>query len=274
MKKRIALLCAAALLLGAAACGKTSAPGETAVPESETAAADETTAPQGEGLLLRVIDGGGTGMLTLAGETAGDVYTASADELTVYLDGQPSSADALANGMLLTVEPGYELLETWPAQFAGAAVSAETPGKNEGYGDLCGLYLSVLENLWNNDEALNAEIAYISVDLSAAPGGLSEGERTALAWLFAGRHNAQALTMSFEELKENGYVNETELYWKDGVLLSLKATDNEKQSEKKITFDAEKWRSGTGAIFFNGCTAKRGKGPQWEPYQPGSFSIA
>ena len=97
MKKRIALLCAAALLLGAAACGKTSAPGETTVPESETAAADETTAPQGEGLLLRVIDGGGTGMLTLAGETAGDVYTASADELTVYLDGQPSSADALAN---------------------------------------------------------------------------------------------------------------------------------------------------------------------------------
>ena len=131
-----------------------------------------------------------------------------------------------------------------------------------------------MEDLWNNDEALNAEIAYISVDLSAAPGGLSEGERTALAWLFAGRHNAQALTMSFEELKENGYVNETELYWKDGVLLSLKATDNEKQSEKKITFDAEKWRSGTGAIFFNGCTAKRGKGPQWEPYQPGSFSIA
>ena len=270
MKKWIALLCAA-LLLGGAACGKTSAPEETAVPESGTAEETSQT-PQEEPLRLRVIDGADAGMFTLAGENASDVYTASADELTVYLDGQLSSPESLKNGMTLSMDPGYELLETWPAQFAGATVRAESA--DAGYGDLCGLYLTVLEDLWNNDEALNADISYISVDLAAAPGGLTEGERAALAWLFAGRHGAQPLQLSFEELKENGYVDEQELYWKDGVLFVLKATDGAEQSEKKIAFDAEKWRSGLGAIFFEGNTAKRGKSLQWDPYQPGSFAIS
>ena len=272
MKKWISLLCAAALLLCAAACGKTTATEETTAPESGTASTEETT-PQGEPLRLRVIDGAGTGMFTLAGEDAAAVYTASADELTVYLDGQPAAPDALKNGMTLTVDPDYELLETWPAQFAGTTVRAET-GKADGYGDLCGLYLTVLEDLWTEDAGLNGDIAYISVDLDDAPGGLTEGEKAALAWLFAGRHGAQPLQFSFAELKDNGYVNETELYWKDGLLFSLKATDNAKQSEKKIIFDAQKWRSGTGAIFFEGCTAKRGKGLLWEPYKPGAFAIA
>ena len=272
MKRWIALLCAAALLVGFAACGKTTAQEETTAPENGTAETDEAGTPQGEPLRLRVIDGAGTGLFTLAGEDASAVYTASADELTVSIDGQPSTPEALENGMTLSVEPGYELLETWPAQFAGATVRAETD--NDGYGDLCGLYLTVLEDLWENDAGLNGDISYISVDLASAPGGLSEGERAALAWIFAGRHGAQPLQLSFEGLKENGYVNEQELYWKDGLLFSMKATDGAKQSEKKITFDAEKWRSGTGAIFYNGCTAKRGKGLLWQPYQPGAFAIA
>ena len=64
------------------------------------------------------------------------------------------------------------------------------------------------------------------------------------------------------------------LYWEDGVLLSIKKTEDGKDSSSKIAFDAEKWRSGTGAIFFNGCTAKRGDGVRWETYRPGAFAIA
>ena len=141
-------------------------------------------------------------------------------------------------------------------------------------GDLCGLYLTVLENLWENDAALNEEITYISVDLAEAPGGMTAGEQAAVAWVFAGKHGAQPLTYSFEALKENGFVNEAELYWPEGVLFSITATENAKQTDKKILFDAEKWRSGTGAIFFTGCTARRGKGAAWDSYEPGSFAIA
>ena len=271
MKQWIALLCAAATLLCFTGCRKE--PPEAATPsDGETTVMD--AAPQGEALRLRLVDGAGTRMFTLAGENASDVYTASADELTVYLNGRKADPADLENGMLLTVEAGYELLETWPAQFAGATVRAERSGGKNDYGDLCGLYMTVLEDLWTNDEALNSGVAYVSVDLAEAPGDLTDGEKAAVAWLFAGRHNAQPLTFRFSELKENGYINDTELYWKDGVLLSLKATDQAKQSGKKITFDAEKWRSGTGAIFFTGCTADRGKGNAWEPYVPGGFAIS
>ena len=274
MKKGFAILLAAALALVFAACGAKEQPTATDGGQTETPLSDAAE-PQGEPLTLRIMDGAGTGMFTLAGADAAAVYTASADELTVFLDGKAATAAALENGMLLTVEPGYELLETWPAQFAGATVRVESAGKsNAGYGDLCGLYLTVLEDLWNNDEALNSGITYISVDLDGAPGDLSDGEKAALAWIIAGRHDAQPLQFGFEALKENGYVNESELYWKDGVLFSIKATDHKKQSEKQISFDAEKWRSGTGAIFFNDCTAKRGKGAAWDAYQPGGFAIA
>lgn len=270
MKKLWAILLIAALTLTFVACGNGAKTNETTAPEGGT---ETDVTGEAQPLTLRVIDGAGTGRFTLAGAQAGAVYTASADELTVYLDGKPATSADLQNGMRLTVEPGYELLETWPAQFAGATVYAENPDKDD-YGDLCGLYLTVLEDLWTNDAALNSGVTYISVDLAAAPGDLTDGEKAALAWVFAGRHDAQPLTFGFEELKENGYVNEAELYWPEGVLFSVKATDNVKQSAKKITFDAEKWRSGTGAIFFTGCTARRGKGAAWENYETGGFAIA
>ncbi|MBQ6066534.1 MAG: hypothetical protein IJK89_06895 [Clostridia bacterium] len=270
MKKLLAILLIAALTLICAACGNGAKTNETTAPESN---AETDVTGEAEPLTLRVIDGAGTGRFTLAGAEASAVYTAVSDELTVYLNGRAATPADLQNGMTLTVEPGYELLETWPAQFAGATVYAENPDKDD-YGDLCGLYLTVLEDLWTNDAALNSGITYISVDLDDAPGSLTDGEKAALAWIFAGRHDAQPLTFGFEELKENGYVNEAELYWPEGVLFSIKAKDNVKQSAKKITFDAEKWRSGTGAIFFNGCTAQRGKGAAWEKYETGSFAIA
>ena len=274
MKKLLAILLIAAFTLAFVACGNGAKNNEPPAPEdgAETDVTGEAE-PDGGQLSLRMIDGAGTGRFTLAGKESGDVYTASADELTVYVDGKAATPADLQNGMTLTVEPGYELLETWPAQFTGATVYAQSPDK-EDHGDLCGLYLTVLEDLWTNDAGLNSGITYLSVDLADAPGELTEGEKAALAWIFAGRHDAQSLTFGFEELKENGYVNEAELYWKDGLLFSIKATDNVKQSAKKITFDAEKWRSGTGAIFFTGCTASRGKGAAWEAYETGGFAIA
>ena len=271
MKKRIALLCIAAMLLTFGACRKDAqgTPTPTDGGQETTGAAE----PQGEPLTLRIVDGAGTGAFTLAGEEASAVYTAGAAELTVYLDGKPATPADLENGMTMTVEPGYELLETWPAQFAGATVYAASAEK-DGYGDLCGLYLTVLEDLWADDAALNEDITYLSVDLADAPGSLTAGERAAVAWLFAGRHDAQPLTFGFEELKENGFVNEAELYWPDGVLFSIRATENGKQSARKIAFDAEKWRSGTGAIFFNDCTSKRSRGAAWDSYKPGGYAIA
>lgn len=263
MKRIISLICTLALLFSFVSCGERAGSGEgtTAAPPEENTVA------------LRVVDGAGTDQLILAGKESGEVYTVNAKELTLSANGKTAETASLENGMLLALEADFTTLETWPAQSTGASAKIRNAGK-EDRGDLCGLYLQVLEDLWKEDGALNADITYISVDLKDAPGGLTDGEKAAVAWLFAGRHGAQELRYGFEELAQNGYVDKDELYWKDGVLLSIKKTENGTENASKITFDAEKWRSGTGAIFFNGCTAKRGDGVRWEPYRPGAFAIA
>ena len=231
--------------------------------------------PQGDLLQLRVIRGAGTGQLVLAGIGSGELYTVNEAELTVYLDGKAAAPSELENGMLLAVDPGYTVLESWPGQLTGATVRATgKPADKNDHGDLCGLYLQVLEDLWEDDSGLNGDITYISVDLADAPGGLTDGEKAAITWIFSGAQGKQGLQFGYEALKENGYLGEDVLYWEDGVLLSIRKTEKGADGAQKISFDAQKWRSGEGAIFYLDCTAERGTGAQWKPYQAGSFAIS
>lgn len=263
MKKIIAILCTFTMLFAFGACGGKQG-GE---------AAPENVDPVGA-LTLRIVAGAGTDRLVLAGEQSGEVYTLAAGRLTLFKDGEAAALTELQNGMLLSFDPGFEQLETWPMQITGATARVKSAADETDHGDLCGVYLQVLEDLWTDDSGLNGDITYISVDLHTAPGGLTDGEKAAVSWIFAGRHNAQSLQYSFEELKENGYIAENVLFWEDGLLFGISEPENAKNTAKKLTFDARKWRSGTGAIFYMGCTAERGTGVSWEPYKPGSFAIS
>ena len=261
MKRIISIVCVLALLLSCAACGSRKTEPET--PENN------------EALALRLIDGAGTQRFVLAGEAGGDVYTVETAMLTVFLDGEAAAPADLENGMILTFDTGYTLLETWPMQITNAVVHTQSETENQAdHGDLCGVYLQVLEDLWTNDSGLNENITYISVDLGEAPGDLTDGEKAAIAWIFSGRHNAQGLQLSFEALAENGYLKEGMLYWEDGALFSITEPEHGNSTANKLKFNARKWRSGTGAIFFDDCTAKRGKGVQWKSYQIGGFAIS
>lgn len=275
MKKRIAILCMIAMLFSLGACrSHTGQEGSTGPQNGETTG-NEFVEPQGDSLQVRVIRGAGTGQLVLAGINSGEVYTVNETELTVYLDDKTATPSDLENGMRLAIDPGYTVLETWPGQLTGATVRAYSkPADKEDHGDLCGLYLQVLEDLWEDDSGLNGDITYISVDLDDAPGALTDGEKAAITWIFSGAHDKQGLQLGFEELKEKGYIDESVLYWEDGVLLSIKKADKGTDSAQKISFDAEKWRSGLGAIFYLDCSAERGTGVQWKPYKAGSFAIS
>lgn len=275
MKKSLVVFCILGMLVFFSACSARTAEEESAAPQNTEPAKTDSAVLQNDAHDWRVIDGAGTKQLVLAGEKSGEVYTVNTDELTVFTDGEAASAADLKNGMILTVDAGYELLETWPAQIKRATVHTQSEsGDKDDYGNICGLYLQVLEDLWTNDSALNADITYISVDLNKAPGHLTDGEKAAVTWIFSGRHNAQGLQFSFEELKENGYIDKSVLYWEDGVLFRISQSDTGRDTAQKITFNADKWRSGTGAIFYTDCTAKRGKGVLWEPYQSGGFAIS
>ncbi len=134
--------------------------------------------------------------------------------------------------------------------------------------DYAALYTQVLNELVASDPGLASDIRYVSVDLSQAPGELSEEARTAIAQAFADAHGAECLTLSLDELIEQGYLTDLspeqtdhKLYqWDDGVLLTVTPGGSfhpDSSSDGSAQFDAMMWRSPLGAYFFLNCT------PRW-----------
>ena len=240
---------------------------------------------------LRIVDGAETGQLVLAGERASNVYTLDMKDIRVFLDGKKSDASVLEDGMMAEILHNGWIQTTYPGTFSDvyevrvySLGSEKNPGGS--YYDLCGLYLQVLEDLWNKDAGLNEEIQYISVDLTDAPGNLTDGEKAAIAWIFGGKHGVQALTLTSEELKEQGYYteivytgtglpmssddNRPKAYmWEDGVLFTIidnMGQDAATYSLPVIKFDAWKWRTPLGAYFFSNCSAVWPQMGTWSDY--------
>lgn len=240
---------------------------------------------------LRIVDGAETGQLVLAGERESDVYTLDMKDIKVFLDGKKADASALEDGMMAEIVHSGWIQTTYPGQFSDvyevrvySLGSEKNPGGS--YYDVCGLYLQVLEDLWNVDPGLNSEIQYISVDLTDAPGNLTDGEKAAIAWIFGGKHGVQALTLSSEELKEQGYFteivytgtglpmssddNRPKAYlWEDGVLFTIidnMGQDAVSYSLPVIKFNAWKWRTPLGAYWFSNCSAVWPQMGTWSSY--------
>lgn len=243
----------------------------------------------GETMTLRIVDGAESGNLVLAGEGAGAVFTLTVGNAEVWMDGVLSDASVLEDGMMAEIRYSGGIAEIWPGRFGGVeSISVYSRGTQQNpmgtFYDLCGLYLQVLDDLWDTDSGLNDGASYVSVDLSEAPGGLTEGEKEAIAWIFACAHDVEALTLTYEELAGQGYLSEygefeNEEYkiyeWTDGVLFSITAEESDEiYSLPVIHFDAEKWRSPLGAYFFEDCKAVWAEGGTWGGYSIGAHAIS
>ena len=232
----------------------------------------------------RVVEVGDGNQLLLADTETGTVYTLAGGE-TLLLDGRNQEMDwAPKAGVLAEIVHDGTVLETWPAQFANVA---SVNILSDGFDDRCALYLQVLEDLWNVDPGLNSDpLANIGVDLSDT--SLPEGERSAVAWTFAQRHGGELVTGTWEELADQGYIDRENLCWEDGCLFSI--TEKEEpvvfnlpnmtgdavppNIGGAVAFDAQKWRSGTGAYFLCDCTAVQDADGHWGSYTVGSEAIS
>lgn len=250
---------------------------DAAAPQTQETPPAEAPAPT---MHLRIVDGAGTSELLLAGKNAGEVYVLSLDDIDIYLDEEAADKSVLQDGM--PVDLTYTAVEeTFPAQLCASALYVYSLGTSEnpcgGYYDLCGLYLQVLEDLWAEDTALNENIDFVSFDLSDAPGGLTAGERAAIAVRFGAKHGLAAMEMSYEELLKEGMIADAKEFphLERGILLSIRAVEDEGvYSLPVLHFAAEKWRSALGAYAYGDCSAVWPECGTWSAYNVGTQMIA
>lgn len=184
-------------------------------------------------------------------------------------DGKAIAASDLRPGMVLDIVWNGSVAESWPGETGADKAQVAEQGD-----DLVGLYRQVIADLWTEDPGLNSGIELVGLDFSTLT-NLTEGERSALVYLVSCdlelvMNDITYVTGTWQELCDQGYIDQENLYWENGVFLSIELTE---AGEDGFVFTAEKWRSGLGAIWFTDCAAVRGSGGQWS-YQPGGFSIA
>lgn len=301
--KRVFILALCLLLTACAPAAET--PESPARTEGPAAPADPAGVPPSLAedeeptvLTCRVVDGAEDGNLLLAELDEGlyggtGVYRLNVKDVPVTLDGEAAEPSVLEDGMAVDVAFNGHVLESFPAQLGEVySVSAWSRGRGRNGGgtmfDLCGLYLQVLDDLWQKDPALNGDVSQIALDLSRAPGELTEGEKTALVHRFGELHGVEAFAATFEELKEQGYLTPEPLgdgapegaafvRWEDGCLFSITPSEDhegESYSLPTLFFNAEKWRSSLGAYGFYDCSAGWGQVSTWNGYQIGSEMIS
>ena len=282
-------------LLAACAGGDIPAGGGTdpgGTPSEETQTGGETAEPGQVTETFRLVDageGGQPALLAKADGGAGDVYTldiSSVEDLTIegYTQEQMALLDwAPAAGALVEVTWDGTVMESYPARF-GEVTAVRI--LEDGFNDLCRLYRDVLNDLWEADPGLNDGITELGVDLSET--SLPESERSAVAYAFGMDHGLMPIEGTYQELVDQGYIDGENLLWEDGCLFSIKETQDqdpvafslpcvgpgdEIPDYSGVRFDAEKWRSGTGAYFFSDCTAVSPDG-HWGDYTVGAEAIS
>lgn len=223
----------------------------------------EATPKAGETLAGKIIQINDDSLL-LAGTGVGELYSVFTGVPVYDETGAETDASALLSGQ--TVEVGYSgaIMESYPAQLESPVYLQITGREN----DLVGFYQVVLADLWNADEGLNGELELLAFDLSQTS-NLTDGEKSALTYLISGAYDLPVITGTFDELCEQGYIDQENLRFENGMLLKLTVAD---MAEDSFTFDAEKWRSGTGAFYFHNCSAQMQDGA-WS-YTVGSHMIS
>jgi len=216
---------------------------ETSTPAGETA-----QPPKSEAMLTGKIARLDGKSILLAGDGEGDLYVVEISG-DIYDGDTKADASSLKAGQ--TVEIGFDglVMESFPMQI-GEPDYIKITDRGD---DLIGFFLSVTDDLWNVDPGLNAGVEIIAFDLTKAP-NLNGGEKSALVYLAGGKYSpsGQGMMGTFEELCEQGMIDRENLYFETGILFTIEVTD---VKEAGFTFDAQKWRSGLGAYFFNDCKA-------------------
>lgn len=254
MKKYLCLL---VLCLGLTACNQRDLPLEETV---------EFVAPPGASSLSCRVMEEKDGSLVLAQVDGGKaaVFTASCREAELKFE--DPGRTKIEEGDLVEVIFDGGIQETYPAQLGSVL---EVWVKAEGFDDSAMLYLDVFKDMVGEDSALAHDAQMIGLDLSQT--ALSPAEQSAAALLLEWDTGLTVLEGTMEELAAQGYIDMENLYWEDGYFLS--ATEKER-TDTGLTFSAQLWRSGLGALFYSDCSVGRAENGPWEEYIIGAVAVS
>lgn len=155
------------------------------------------------------------------------------------------------------------VMETYPGQF-GYDVLKKT-GETGSSSFL--FYRKLLKELAETDPGLNDGVNLGYFDFTGIT-SLSEGEKEGLAYLAGSDYSAMGIQSTEEELTEEGIIDGIKGI-ENGILVTVEETSFK---EGEITCNAEKYRSGTGAYYFQNVKAEYKNG-EWE-YKIGDHMIS
>ena len=201
----------------------------------------------------------------LSGDEGGDLISLSLKEIAITNEtGDTLAAEDVRGGMTVEVAFDGMIMESYPSMLSNPT---KLTIEKQGW-DVVGLYRQAIRDIYEEDPGLNGN-TYAAFDLTKAA-NLTEGEKSALIYLVGNDLKLETLSGTMESLAEEGYIDEENLFFEDGVLITI--GDEEPDKEGDFSFDIQKWRSGTGAIFYQDCKAV------WDgeaySYEVGGFAIS
>lgn len=213
----------------------------------------------------KLIEKSEEGYLIASDGTEGILYVHVA-ESGFMENGSSLKEDEIVPGMVVEVTFNGMVLESYPGQIYASKI--ETVSRED---DMVSLYLDILKQVYEEDEGLNGDISMIALDLSKAD-NLSKGEKDAILYKALQLFGMEVVPGTFEELKEQGHIVLEEdgfPVFPEGVLLEIKPVEVEKDS---FRFEASKWRSGLGAVFYTDCRAWKADGKY--TFELGGYAVS
>lgn len=204
-----------------------------------------------------------TGDTLLVAPAEGSDASRSSDKITFSLSevklmgagGKKISKEELLVGDRIRVTYNGVILESYPAQISASKVEVLEANI------LLTGYLALIDDIFQEDGALNYDIDMIAFDTTAWK-DISEEEKAYLFQKVKERYQLEVIEGTYLELGKQGYIDTQNLFFDRGILIKISEVEYSKNN-KKIRCSIEKWRSGLGAIGSENVTATYDDG-QWK----------
>ncbi len=250
---------------------KEDVPKDQEVPSGQgVTSSDQTSVGDGEELYsfrAEVIESGASLLITPSEESN---EARSSDKISVHLTntmlvdeaGTTISTEDLIAGDILVITYNGLIAESYPAQITATKVEKVDHNK------LFDGYLALIDDIFQEDKGLNYDIKMIALDTSEWI-KLSSIEKEMIFAKVKATYGLEVIEGTYEELAEQGLINQESLSFTDGVLIKISKITYDERKER-LTCATSKWRGGDGAIGADDVTAVLRNGT-WEITKEGNW---